>query len=590
MNKQWSVVSGQWSVSSDQSSLGFPVAGPVPDVMGRPRERITLSLIPHPSSLLRVALVWLALAWCGAQAGGEALAFGGEKQQARAAKAVRAGEFEIAEHIYREMIAKDPRDLAARLGLSFTLLKQRKMQDAFDAAARVVSVEPTSARGHALMGAALLGIGEFALSIEEFKTALAFKDDEALAIAGLAMISFHENRPSVALNGLRRAMNIEPDEPDYVFNFAKAASRSERYREAADAYEHFLRIAPRTDADRRAYIRGLIDFLRYLGAQRELYEAAGSARVEIPFDVVNNRPIVNVRLNGAKDPMRFVLETGSGMCVLSEAAAKRIGVKSVARGGTARAVGGAGRFDIIYGFLSSIHLGEARVENVPIYIRHFHSTQEPVDGYIGLSVLSKYLATIDYGTRQLIIDREPPRPAAALTHNPNADPSAAASPDTAIEIPIRTTANGIWCGLVGLDGVEKPQNFIIDTGATITVVSQSLSARETLERFEQKVRLKVYGAAGVAENVPMLVLPHLAVGDYKHRNLSAAVLDMEAINETSGFEQTGILGGNVLRFFRITFDFTRGVLRLEPIPQSQVSPPPATGSESVAPVSTGLRF
>src|SRR5215211_9329037 len=28
------------------------------------------------------------------------------------------------------------------------------------------------------------------------------------------------------------------------------------YREAADAYERFLRIAPRTDADRRARIRG----------------------------------------------------------------------------------------------------------------------------------------------------------------------------------------------------------------------------------------------------------------------------------------------------------------------------------------------
>ncbi len=40
---------------------------------------------------------------------------------------------------------------------------------------------------------------------------------------------------------------------------------------------------------------------------------------------------------------------------------------------------------------------------------------------------------------------------------------------------------------------------------------------------------------------------------------------MEAINETAGFEQTGIIGGNILRNFRVTFDFDRAVVRLEPL-------------------------
>jgi hypothetical protein len=42
---------------------------------------------------------------------------------------------------------------------------------------------------------------------------------------------------------------------------------------------------------------------------------------------------------------------------------------------------------------------------------------------------------------------------------------------------------------------------------------------------------------------------------------------MEAINETAGFEQTGIVGGNILRRYRVTFDFTRGVIRLDPDPR-----------------------
>ena len=95
---------------------------------------------------------------------------------------------------------------------------------------------------------------------------MALDENEALAIAGLAMVDFYENRLSLACpSGLRRAVSLDPDEPDYVFNLGQAAARSEKYKEAADAYERFLMIAPKTDFDRRARIVGLIDFLRYLG-------------------------------------------------------------------------------------------------------------------------------------------------------------------------------------------------------------------------------------------------------------------------------------------------------------------------------------
>ena len=516
-------------------------------------------------SCVLLAIVAVA-ALCVCLRSGDKVLAAGDKQRTRAEQAIRKGEFEGAEKIYRELITKDPQDLSARLGLSYALLKQRKVQDAYDAAARAVALDPLSSRGHALLGASLLASGDFLLSVEEFKTALSFKDDEALAIAGLAMISFHENRPALALAGLRRAMFIDPNEPDFVYNFAKSAARSERYREAADAYENFLRIAPRTDADRRTYIEGLISFLRYLGTQRSLYEAAGAEFARVPFEIVNNRPIINVRLNNSKEVLRFVIDTGSGMCVISEATAKRVGLKSVARGGSARAVGGAGRFEIVYGFLSALHVGEARVENVPVYIRDFHSTQESIDGYLGIAILGKYLSTIDYQERALILDRGA---AARFDNNHVAAPATIGegppSVVAAIELPMRSTSNGIWCGVISLDGIARPQNFIIDTGATISVVSTSLATREALERYEQKQRLKVYGAAGVAEDVRMLLLPHLTIGAVRHPNLSAAVLDMEAINETSGFEQTGILGGNLLRFFRMTFDFKRGVLRLDPV-------------------------
>src|SRR5215831_8312567 len=411
------------------------------------------------------------------------------KSLSRADKALKSGDFERAEQIYREILAKDDQDLEARLGLSRALLKQRRLQDAYDHAARAIAIDPLSARGHALLGAAVLASGDFRMSLEEFRTALSLNENEAIAIAGLAMVDYYENRTYQCIVGLRRAAAIDPDEPDYVFNLGQAAARSERYKEAADAYERFLVIAPRTDAERRARIRGLIDFLRYLGQQGSLYNLEGADHTLIPFESPDNRPVVKLRVNGSKQYLRFVLDTGSGMSVLSEETAKKIGVKPVARGGMARAVGGGGRFEIVYGYLNSLDIGEMRVTNVPVYIRHFFDEQNAVDGYLGIAAISRLVASVDYGTNRLTLMK--PR-------NSDADSTIARAPAPEIEnqrpginIPVRTTASGFLSGEVNIDGVTKPLNFIIDTGATVTFLSERAAAMEETQRFIKQARMKV---------------------------------------------------------------------------------------------------
>src|SRR5215212_3132516 len=250
--------------------------------------------------LVRAAVVIAALSIVGASSARAAVASGGKTRE-RAERAMKAGEFAEAEGIYRELVAKDAHDASARLGLSRALLKQRKNADAFDQASRVLAVEPMSARAHSLLGTALLNSGDFRLSVEEFRTALSFKEDDAMAIAGLAMVDFYENRLAASLSGLRRAAFIDGGEPDYVYELGQVAARFERYKEAADAYELFLRIAPIADADRRARIRGLVDFLRYLGSQSSLLDSGGANEATVPFEIINNRPIIRVRVNGAKE-------------------------------------------------------------------------------------------------------------------------------------------------------------------------------------------------------------------------------------------------------------------------------------------------
>jgi len=521
------------------------------------------------SSLLAVSVCVAAPGWSGTQSD--------SKTRQRAERSLNAGDFEGAEKLYRAMLTKSALDHQARLGLSFALLKQRRIQDAYDHAARVIMAEPLSARAHALLGSAVLASGDFRNSVEEFRTALTLDENEALAIAGLAMVDFYENRLEPSIKGLRRAVDLDSDEPDYVFNLGQATARSERYKEAADSYERFLIIAPRTDADRRDRIRGLIDFLRYLGKQSSLYDLRSGNSTVIPFESVDGRPILKVRVNGGKEQLRFVLDTGSGMSVISDETAKKLGVNAVARGGMARAVGGGGKFEIVYGFLSSLEVGEVKVERVPVYIRRFYDETNRVDGYLGLAVISRFVASVDYGANTFSLRREP---GGARKDDPfvfgegsfalrRSDPmrkeTAPTTPTDALEIPVRTTSSGFLSGEVQLQGIARPLNFIIDTGASITVVSEKLVQQEDLASLIEPTRMRVFGAAGVSEDVKRISLPKVSLGSLARERVSAAILDLETLNETSGFMQSGILGGNFLRHYRLTFDFQRGLVRLEPL-------------------------
>lgn len=524
-------------------------------------------LLPrHPSRLRKItALIFSVSMLCSALALYTLDARADDKTRSRAERALREGDFETAEKLFRELLAKDAGDKAARLGLSYSLLKRGNLQDAYDHAARVVASDPLSARAHAILGASILAAGDFRAAVEEFRTALELKDNDPLAINGLAMINFYENRLDESLTGLRRAVFLDPREPDYIFNLAVAAARAERYKESADAYEQFLRIAPRYDSDRRARIEGLIDFLRYLGNRRSLYDISGSERVEVPFEAPDGRPIIQVKVNGNREPFRFVLDTGSGMCVVSEKAAERLGLKPVARGGQARGFGGGGRFEIVYGFLSSLEIGGARVESVPVYIRRFYDETVPVDGFIGISAIAKFLTVVDYGTNTFSLLRG--RESNNLTATPTITwrQKVATGVESPGAVQLRTTSSGFLSSEVKVEGIEKSLNFIVDTGASVSVVSDNLAEGEEIGRFAQATKMKIFGAAGIAENVGMLLLPRIQIGAHSREKVAAAVLDLDTINETTGFVQTGVLGGNFLRQYRLTFDFQRSLLLLEPI-------------------------
>jgi predicted aspartyl protease/thioredoxin-like negative regulator of GroEL len=484
------------------------------------------------------------------------------KLRKQAEKAMRQGEFETAANLWQEVLRREPENNNYRLRLSYAFYKQRKLLESFNEAMTVNKAEPNNPRVRSILGSVYLVAGQLQEARALFNDALFRNREDALGLAGSAMIDFYENRSKIGLDKLRYAVYLDPGEPDFIFALAQLAARAENYKESADAYETFLRVSPLADLDRRARIEGLIKFLRYIGNIKSLYDISGEPQTTVACEIVNNRPVIQVRVNGKKDLLRFVLDTGSGMTVISEQTAERLGIKAIVRGGMARAVGGGGKFQIVYGFLKSLEIGDSRVAKVPVYIRKFNETGDSFDGYIGLSAISKFLVTLDYGGKTFSLERntadnKDDKSAAktVLPNSRNVDDST---------VPLRTTSSGFLSSEVQIEGVEQPLNFILDTGASISVVSVAAAKRNEISRFAHTAMLRVFGAAGVTENVTTLILPKLSLGKTSKDKITAAVLDLDPVNETTGFEQAGILGGNFLLHYRLKFNFQDSTVIFEP--------------------------
>ena len=84
-------------------------------------------------SIFRMAAFSVAaVVFCVALTGAthSAAGFADKKAYAKGYRAIRKGDYEQAEKIFRELLNKDSHDTEARMGLSFTLLKQRNLQGA----------------------------------------------------------------------------------------------------------------------------------------------------------------------------------------------------------------------------------------------------------------------------------------------------------------------------------------------------------------------------------------------------------------------------------------------------------------------------
>ena len=120
--------------------------------------------------------------------------------------------------------------------------------------------------------------------------------------------------------------------------------------------------------------------------------------------------------------------------------------------------------------------------------------------------------------------------------------------DAAIVVPVRLNGRG-------------PYDFVLDTGATLTCLDASLARELELSAARGVVgRAATLGSTG---GVDVYRLDSLAIGDAAVKDLMVCALDLQHIR-AAGLDVDGLVGLNVLKQYKVTFDFERRMLRLDP--------------------------
>lgn len=102
--------------------------------------------------------------------------------------------------------------------------------------------------------------------------------------------------------------------------------------------------------------------------------------------------------------------------------------------------------------------------------------------------------------------------------------------------------------------------LLIDTGASLTIVTPQALAAMGIQVGETDRRVRVNTAGGAVE-APVLRIGSLAVGDYKVSSLDAGIIELPDMPDVDG-----LLGMNFLRHFQFFIDQHEHLLRLSPKP------------------------
>lgn len=107
---------------------------------------------------------------------------------------------------------------------------------------------------------------------------------------------------------------------------------------------------------------------------------------------------------------------------------------------------------------------------------------------------------------------------------------------------------------------QGPFSFVVDTGATFTVLSPETAQKVGLDPISG-VKDAGHGVGGQVQ-VSLVSLESLRVGETEVKDLKVAIMDLTNLKQILG-DLDGVIGYNFLSKFRVTIDYPQQVISFE---------------------------
>ncbi len=272
----------------------------------------------------------------------------------------------------------------------------------------------------------------------------------------------------------------------------------------------------------------------------------------VPFEITNNLVILQGSINGSK-PLAFILDTGASTSVISDSRAKQLGMKLDGKT-DATTQGGSIEASFVKGV--SLNLSGIEFPNMTMAAIQLSGLEaglgQTIDGVLGYEVFKRFVVEIDYGSR-VVTFYEPQ----SYKYSGRGE---------GIPISIEDNTPFVIGKITGSKIVEG--NFLIDTGAPgiLHIASPFAAKHKLLDSVPRTISITSGALLAGRSSGKIGRIKNFQVGSCVMKDPVAKFSqDTEGTEgNEAGTEYGGLIGGEILRRFKLIADYSGKRIILEP--------------------------
>ena len=547
-------------------------------------EIATLTLILFSSCLRRSLTIVLVLTACvcGRSAFAANCVVASAYAPSEADQAFLHGDYDHAVTLYQAQLQQKPNDPISTVGLVHAFLKQQKVKEADDLIQKSLAADSKSVPLLTAQGEIQYREGKPWLAFDTATSAMKLDPCNAKLHLLASRLYRLNSLYASAAKEIATAHALDPHDPVIRLDWLYTLPIAQRIV----VLESYLATGTGGDPEERKHLHSYLDYLKKQSEQphKACRLASDATTTSIPF-IRFMRDGDHIRAFGLEAKLndhsaRLEIDTGASGLVVSRSVADHAGLQRISNeeiGG----VGDKGGQAAYTAHADSIKIGSLEFRNCDVEVVDQRNVAGD-DGLIGMDVFSRFLVTLDYPMRKLLLGPLPPRPNDVAAAKPtletasspddyeNDDNSSPTSAPAALhdryiapEMKDWTLVYRIGHNLLLPASLNNSsiKLFILDTGAFTTSVTPAVAREVTKVHSNGLMTIK-----GISGNVDKIYTADEIT--FRFANLSQTIrdvvaFDMPNVTKSIGMDVSGFIGLTAFRETTMKIDYRDGLVSFD---------------------------